>query len=974
MTTMTARPEVSSWIDRLEKQAKASAATTLEDAVGYRLYPRRTMNGIPSVVVMLLKPTGPKTYSQGQRLTISNIRYRRDVALTPLDRMICGGLEALYAARAHPPEQLGPLTEMLFTQIIGTGRCFLEQGAEPLSLAAPRPGGVEWRKFGDGAQRLQVVAEGGLLILPTLPPWYIDARAGAVGRLDIDLPPEALYAVLTAPNILLAELRAVDQRMRRDGAFASIPLPKLPPQEEIRRVAPVPSLRFSDADNSTTGAMLHACLGVRYGGYEAPFAHALHPRDLRIEAEEDLILIFPRDPEREDAFVRCLYDARFMRTFHENASPLELHLAVPRLDAVIFFAEDAPLLIAEGWEISIGSALQDALVDGSGTWDASLHEEQPQWFSFELGIDIEGERIALLPVLTSLLNKIEGDNIVDSLQHQTRNGKIYAELPDGRVIALPSDRVIQLLSTLIELHGDRVGDGVLFSFSQALSFCSATPDQIALTNDRLRSFADRLRTAKNDQRVAAPKGFRAKLRDYQAEGIGWMQFLRESQIGGILADDMGLGKTIQALGHLLLEKQAGRLEVPALIISPTSVMPNWQSEARRFAPRLNVVTMHGADRMNRLAEIDEADIVLSTYPLLARDQVFQERAWSSVILDEAQVIKNPNAKTAEAARALRAEHKLCLTGTPMENHLGELWSLFEFIMPGMLRDYGTFNHHFRVPIEKRNDAVRSSALMSRVQPFILRRTKESVALELPQKTEVTKRVEIVGDQRDLYETVRLAMDRKVRSEIENRGLARSKIVVLDALLKLRQVCCDPRLLKLPAAKRVKHSAKLTALLAMLEQLMAEKRKVLVFSQFTSMLDLIKPALDARRYAYVEITGQTRDRRTPVEQFQKGDVPIFLISLKAGGTGLNLTAADTVIHYDPWWNPAVERQATDRAHRIGQTKPVFVYKFVVAGSVEERIVELQQRKAALSAAILDAEKAASTGFSIEDITDLFKPLK
>ncbi|MBD5656984.1 MAG: DEAD/DEAH box helicase, partial [Candidatus Eremiobacteraeota bacterium] len=335
--------------------------------------------------------------------------------------------------------------------------------------------------------------------------------------------------------------------------------------------------------------------------------------------------------------------------------------------------------------------------------------------------------------------------------------------------------------------------------------------------------------------------------------------------------------------------------------------------------------------------------------------------------------KNPQSKAAQIAMRLRSAHRLCLTGTPVENHLGDLWSLFSIALPGALGDRRQFARLFRGPIEKKGDAVRASLLAERIRPFLLRRTKEAVATELPEKTEIVQRVELVGAQRDLYETIRVTMQRRVRDEIEQRGLARSQIVILDALLKLRQVCCDPRLLPV-GLRKTAESVKFDFLFEMLPQLVEDGRRVLLFSQFTSMLDLIAPALNARDIPFVVLTGKTMDRASVVKRFQSGEVPVFLISLKAGGTGLNLTAADTVIHYDPWWNPAVERQATDRAHRIGQTQHVFVYKLIGAGTVEEKIVELQTRKAALAAAIFSEKGAAGARFSVEDVERLFAPLE
>jgi len=309
----------------------------------------------------------------------------------------------------------------------------------------------------------------------------------------------------------------------------------------------------------------------------------------------------------------------------------------------------------------------------------------------------------------------------------------------------------------------------------------------------------------------------------------------------------------------------------------------------------------------------------------------------------------------------------------MENHLGELWSLFHFLLPGFLGDEMRFNSIFRRPIEKGKNNERRQILAHRVRPFILRRKKEEVVTELPPKTEIIQNVELSESQRDLYESVRLAMHQRVREEVDKKGLSRAHIIILDALLKLRQICCHPQLLKLPAAQNVKESAKLELLMDLVPQMIDEGRKILLFSQFTSMLAIIETALTQKNIPYVKLTGDTQDRATPVAKFQAGEVPLFLISLKAGGTGLNLTAADTVIHYDPWWNPAVENQATDRAHRIGQEKNVFVYKLMTIGTVEEKIAEMQSRKKELVEGLLDAERAQNLKLTPDDLEVLFAPL-
>ncbi|HNH25104.1 MAG TPA: DEAD/DEAH box helicase, partial [Accumulibacter sp.] len=488
------------------------------------------------------------------------------------------------------------------------------------------------------------------------------------------------------------------------------------------------------------------------------------------------------------------------------------------------------------------------------------------------------------------------------------------------------------------------------------------------------ALAKRLSAAQGIARLDPPAGLGLELRHYQLEGLAWLQFLREQNIAGILADDMGLGKTAQTLAHLLLEKEAGRLDLPSLIVLPTSLIFNWKNEAARFAPMLTILSLHGPERKSHFAEIAHHDVVLTTYPLLWRDAAeLMLHRYHLLILDEAQTVKNSRSQGAAVVRQIDARHRLCLTGTPLENHLGELWSQFDFLLPGFLGSNHAFTKFWRTPIEKQNDSERRELLARRVQPFILRRRKEEVARELPPKTVIIRKVELTGGQRDLYETVRVAMDEKVRAEIANKGFSRSQIVILDALLKLRQVCCDPRLVKAKAAQKVRERAKLELLMTMLPEQVEEGRRILLFSQFTSMLQLIEKELKAAGLDYLLLTGQSRDREDLVRRFQNAEVPIFLISLKTGGVGLNLTAADTVIHYDPWWNPAAENQATDRAHRLGQDKPVFVYKLIVAGSIEEKILTLQERKAELAAQILADDDTVDAKFTSEDLAALFSPL-
>jgi SNF2 family DNA or RNA helicase len=595
-----------------------------------------------------------------------------------------------------------------------------------------------------------------------------------------------------------------------------------------------------------------------------------------------------------------------------------------------------------------------------------------------MGIVVEGRRLALAPQLASLYARDPRWQDLRTLDHIADTATVTLDGPDGRRIRLRAERLKPLAHTLIDLFDA----GIQHDGRIRVARLDA-PRLAELANmgrwqfrgmDSVRTLADRLLRTEGVRPVPTPPGFALELRPYQQEGLAWLQYLREQDLSGILADDMGLGKTAQTLAHLLTEKEAGRLDKPALVVLPTSLIFNWKHEATRFAPGLKVISLHGKDRHAQFDHVAEHDVALTTYPLLWRDhEALEKQDYHMLILDEAQTVKNAGSQAAQVVRRLKARHRLCLTGTPLENHLGELWAQFDFLLPGFLGDAKSFTRTWRTPIEKQGDTLRRELLAKRLRPFILRRRKEEVAQELPPKTIILRTVELEGGQRDLYETVRSAMDARVREAIADLGFNRSQIVILDALLKLRQVCCDPRLLKSETARSVKERAKLDLLMAMLPEMVEEGRRVLLFSQFTSMLDLIRAELDQAGLGYVSLTGATDDRETPIRRFQEGETPVFLISLKAGGVGLNLTAADTVIHFDPWWNPAVENQATDRAHRLGQTKPVFVYKLIVAGSIEEKILALQEKKAELAAGILSEDAQGMAKFGEADLAALLAPL-
>ena len=668
-----------------------------------------------------------------------------------------------------------------------------------------------------------------------------------------------------------------------------------------------------------------------------------------------------------------------------------------------FLHQEVPLLKDLGWRISYADDFYYKALSTDSVFDAEVIETgDHDFFSLGLNLTIDGRKMPAFPILLGAIEQLPKSALLDRTKAGSErlgnekepvvapDSPIYVDLENGDFVALRYQSVEPILKQFIELFMPNAlnKDGTMaLSRFQGHQTLSMLDDQgmISKGTSKLRVLADKLKDFQEVTTVPVPEGLNATLRTYQHQGLNWLQFLREYQLNGILADDMGLGKTIQTLAHLLIEKQQGRLTKPVLIVAPTSVIFNWANEIDKFTPQLSYQVLHGSKRHQHFACLEglekleegenKVDIIITSYALIIKDlALYTEQNFYYLVLDEAHYIKNTKTKLYQAFLSLNAQHKLCLTGTPMENHLGEFWAQFNFLLPGFLGGQRQFTKLFRTPIEKHGELERKQLLNQRIKPFILRRTKDKIATELPPKTEIIQKLRIEGKQAELYESVRLAMDTRLKDIIADKGLKRSQIEVLDALLKLRQVCNHPKLLQLEGAKKVNQSAKLEYLMETLPEQIDEGRKILIFSQFTSMLSLIEAELIEAGIGYVKLTGSTTKRQEVVDKFQRGEVPVFLISLRAGGVGLNLTAADTVIHFDPWWNPAVENQATDRAYRIGQDKPVFVYKLIIENSIEEKIQKIQQNKAALAKALL-SEEVSDNKLSLTDdiLGSLLAPL-
>ena len=683
-----------------------------------------------------------------------------------------------------------------------------------------------------------------------------------------------------------------------------------------------------------------------------------------------------------------------------------------------FWADQVPALQAKGWSVVVkpgfahesipvqcwklvvspdtgevlGKELNSPLVKPARGMDKlQLPAREGAWL-LSLGIEIDGQTLDLAPMLADLLRRDQCWLNAAQIAAIDDLAIVSLRAPGGKRINAPAAPLKAIVSAMIDLLTDPLrsrNSGLLkLGAWEARRLDTLRAGLLdahrvgvhsawQLEGDPgLASLAKRLIALGAPQPVVAPEGLQVQLRPYQLEGLAWLQYLRIHHLGGILADDMGLGKTAQALAHVLTEKHAGRLDLPVLVVLPTSLIFNWQAEAKRMAPGLRLLTLQGPERASLFAQMPGHDLVLTTYPLLWRDMdALAAQHFHIVILDEAQMVKNAGSRSARALRRLQARHSLCLTGTPMENHLGELWAQFDWLMPGFLGDARHFAARWRKPIEENGETLRAALLAQRVRPFILRRRKQDVASELPPRSDVIKRVQLQGQQRELYESVRVAADVQVRRVLRRQSFQGAQISILDALLKLRQVCCDPYLVKGSKLAHTMERAKLELLADMLPALVEEGRRVLVFSQFTELLTLIAEQLQTQALPFLSLTGKTspKDRGGVVQRFQAQEVPVLLLSLKAGGVGLNLTAADTVIHMDPWWNPAVEEQATARAHRIGQDQPVFVYKLVVEGSIEERMLELQARKLALADSVLGHDAAGVLKFNIDDLDALLAPL-
>ncbi|WP_417735698.1 SNF2-related protein [Rosistilla oblonga] len=702
----------------------------------------------------------------------------------------------------------------------------------------------------------------------------------------------------------------------------------------IAKGKPQPKLTLSPPDDEHRTYHLVAAVSMLYGDREVQVDD--HTKVVWDEASR---VLMTRDADLEIAAIQTLRECNF-REHYPRYRGTELRISRWSLPpAVIKLTGRGWLVVAEG---------QRMRSPGEFNMEVSSGED---WFDLKAHVQFDGMAVTLPTLLRALKQR-----------------QAYVVLDDGSRGVLPEEWLNQFVE--LSKAGRMEGDSVRYRRNQALLLDMLLADQENVKTDRsYNAWCKRMRSFSGVKPADAPRGFQGELREYQKDGLGWLNFLRDFQFGGCLADDMGLGKTIQVLALLqtrrLARPKAGQTRKPSLAVVPKSLIFNWIAEAKKFAPRLNIIDYTGNQRAALVDSLGSADLVLTTYGTLRRDvEQLTSLQFDYAILDEAQAIKNPNSQSAKAARLIDADHRLAMTGTPVENHLGDLWSLLEFLNPGMLGKLSVAQF-----ANEEAGSQRLAGLTNALQPFILRRTKEQVLTELPEKSEQTLYCDMTPKQHKLYDELRSHYRQHLTGVVEELGLKRSKMHVLEALLRLRQTACDPRLVD---GDQTAHGVKIGRLMEQLHEVTAEGHKALVFSQFTSLLALVRKELDKHGIVYEYLDGKTTRRNEHVQRFQEDPAcQVFLISLKAGGHGLNLTAADYVYILDPWWNPAVESQAIDRAHRMGQTKPVLAYRLICRNTVEEKIVHLQEHKRELAEAVVTANGSLISQLSIDDLKMLFE---
>ena len=827
----------------------------------------------------------------------------------------------------------GSLGYMFVKKMLQTNRCYYDEYSKPLTFKDTIIKPEFKLSLYKGKYSLKSnLNNKSYKIMDTKPSLILDIQSNTICKFDMDV---TLYnQLLIAPQIAKEDIGKVYGAIGQAVPNIKLSTPSII-KTKVIDTKPIPQIHLRYTINENAKNFTSFKIDFNYKNNIVKFnpreeIKAFYNEDEKIEIKRDLDF----EQEINNQILNLGFEIEYLKedlfvVLKDENKQKQLKLWKDLLNIYI------PQFKKDGWNVLYDKEF-DMKFEAS-TDIVAQSEDKNGWFNLSFNIEFNGVSQPIAPLVTSIIEEFNN--------YENMPETINIEVEENHFVELKSKQIQPIIKTIIELMDKKDKDENLkISPFDAHLIDNMDDNIIWKGNKEILELSQKLKNFSGIEKVEPPKCLTATLRDYQQDGLNWLNFLYEFKFGGILADDMGLGKTIQTLTHLSKLKEDGKLTKSSLIVMPTSLIANWRNEIKKFTPNLSVLSLHGDNRAERFKDIKKYDLLLTTYPLIVRDKErFDKEKFLYIILDEAQKIKNPKTKMSMAIKTFKCDYRLALSGTPIENHLGELWSIFSFLMPGFLDTLTFFKNYYQTPIEKENNITRQELLNKRVKPFMIRRTKEIVVNELPVKSEIIKYTQFSDKQTALYESIRVSMDKKVREAVSKKGIGSSHIMILDALLKLRQVCCDPSLLKIDAAKKVQESAKLELFLDLIDELILEDRKILVFSQFTSMLSILEENIKQRKYKYTKLTGNTKKREEAIESFTKGDASIFLISLKAGGVGLNLVEADIVIHYDPWWNPAVENQATDRAHRIGQKKAVFVYKLIVENTIEQKILELQKKK-------------------------------
>jgi len=803
-----------------------------------------------------------------------------------------------------------------------------------------------------GGQVIDLETNSAQILTQTEPYWVL--AGDQLFELQSRFSSDRLAAWLRTPEINIPQ--------ENENEFLENFFPKLAQQfpitgEQVKweEVETEPTIRLYLTDDPSPGSgsanELQAHLRFGYGDHEVTYDPKSTPVGVRRKENSWTLVRIHRKLETEDAAYGKVSSAHHGLKRATSKHPPNVFLLRARVDPIDFLMRHVPRLTEAGYEIYGEEKLKSARVNRNKPTLSLNVSSGIDWFDLQAVVQFGDVEATLAEVRRALKRK-----------------ERYVKLADGTIGEI-SEEWLQRYRHLFGL-GEQTDDGVRLS-NHHLTLI----DQLLSDADRAQAdpeFNRRKQRLLDFEGIAAkelPAGFTGELRPYQKAGYEWLHFLHEYEFGGCLADDMGLGKTVETLVFLQSLREEDHSGAANLLVLPRSLLVNWEREATRFTPDLKISHHFGNDRSRNISNFDNYDLILTTYGTMLRDiELLREYKFHYVVLDESQAIKNPLAKTSKAARLLNSDHRLVLTGTPVENSTFELWSQFAFLNPGLLGNLEYFKSEFGNPIERKGDEHASNFLRKMVFPFILRRTKEQVAPELPPRTERIVYSDMEPAQRKFYNKTRDYYRAMLMGVIEEQGMQHARMKVLEGLLRLRQISNHPKLVKEDFRG---DSSKFLLLMDTLETLQAEGHKALIFSQFVSMLKIVRTEMEARNIPYTYLDGRTRKRQERVDEFQSDpEIPFFLISLKAGGVGLNLTAADYVIHIDPWWNPAVEMQATDRTHRIGQDKPVFVYKLITRGSVEEKILQLQDKKKALVEQLITTESSFFKSITAEDVEVLF----